>query len=183
MRGKAVLQALIALLLGACLVVVVAADAGAADAHDGAGETGTIGDKFGSGLGPASNPISEAGIRAIELSLMESALNGDLMGGFRKMLQSFSVLHDLWADTEIFGAMLEGLPMLRALKGVDAIAAKDRITVEDVSYKSHPGARRQGFWRSLALALIDLGSILWRAHPRVGGAPSSFETFCSRPWT
>lgn len=96
-----------------------------------------FGDKLGlaSGLGPASNPISELDIHALELGLMESAMGGDLMGGLRKMLYGFQELQDLWADARVFRAVVEGMPLLRALKGVDALAAKAEgdITEADVS--------------------------------------------------
>lgn len=96
------------------------------------GGAAAAGDKFGSGLGPPSDPISDVDIHAIELSLMESAMNGDLMGGLRTMLLGFQELQDLWTDTRVFRTVLEGLPILRALKGVDAIVTKDQLTAEEV---------------------------------------------------
>lgn len=92
--------------------------------------------------GVPQSPLSDAEFVDIELGLMEQAFGGDLMGSLRKMLLSFSVVFDLWEDTDVFRTILEGFPLLRALKGVDELFQKDKalLTKEDVRSPPAPVA-------------------------------------------
>jgi hypothetical protein len=95
---------------------------------------GIDGSKWGALFDEPRTPLTDSEFANIELQLMEGALSGDLMGSLRKMLLHFNVLFDLWSDTDVFRAVLDGFPLFRAIRGIDAIMEKDKsqITVEDV---------------------------------------------------
>lgn len=92
-----------------------------------------------------NNPFSEqrddTHHAIIERRLMETAIGGDPMGGLRQMLLAFDELPDLWADPRVFQTVLEGFPLLRAIKGVDGVAAKEGAITEEEVRERVKGAR------------------------------------------
>lgn len=104
---------------------------GAIDSLWGAGIDGS---KWGALFAEPRTPLTDLDFATLELDLMENALSGDLMGSLRKMLLHFNVLFDLWSDIDVFRTVLEGFPLFRAIRGIDAIMEKDKsqITFDDV---------------------------------------------------